>query len=79
MISLLVRPDGEVQCVYGEEINLAAIGALEITRASHIEPDSQGRWWADLTPSGGPVLGPFDRRSDALNAEHSWLEGYLLQ
>lgn len=79
MISLLVGPDGEVRCVYGEEINLAAIGVVEITRASHVEPDDQGRWWTDLTPAGGPVLGPFGRRSDALAAEHTWLEGYLLQ
>jgi hypothetical protein len=77
MISLLIRPDGEVQCVYGEEIDLAAIGLLEITRASHVEPDSQGRWWADLTPAGGPLLGPFSRRSDALATEHAWLEGHL--
>jgi len=78
MISLLVRPDGHVQCVYGEEIDLAAIGVVRIARASHVEPDAQGRWWADLTPVSGPVLGPFGRRSDALAAEHTWLEGHLL-
>lgn len=26
-------------------------------------------WWADLTPCGGPVLGPFAKRSEALAAE----------
>lgn len=79
MISLLVRPGGEVRCVYGEEIDLAAIGAVRIARASHVEPDAQGRWWADLAPVSGPVLGPFVRRSDALVAERAWLEGHLFQ
>jgi hypothetical protein len=77
MISLLVRPDGQVRCVYGEEIDLAAIGAVRIARASHVDPDAQGRWWADLTLSGGPVLGPFGRRSEALAAERAWIEGHL--
>jgi hypothetical protein len=77
MISLLVRPDGQVRCVYGEEIDLAAIGAVRIARASHVDPDNQGRWWADLAPSGGPVLGPFSRRSEALAAERTWVEGHL--
>jgi hypothetical protein len=27
---------------------------------------------------GGPVLGPFDHRSDALKAEHDWLEKHWL-
>ena len=40
-----------------------------ITRASHVEPDAEGRWLADLTPVAGPVLGPFDLRSEALAAE----------
>jgi len=79
MISLLVRHDGQVQCVYGEEIDLAAIGAVRIARASHVEPDAQGRWWADLTPSGGSVLGPFSRRSEALVVERAWLEGHLFR
>lgn len=78
MISLLVRPDGQVQCVYGEEIDLAAIGAVRIARASHVEPDAQGRWWADLALSGGPVLGSFSRRGEALAAERAWLEEHLL-
>jgi hypothetical protein len=77
MTSLLIRPDGNVRCVYGEEIDLSAIGIVEIARASHVEPDSHGRWWADLAPAGGPVLGPFGCRSNALAAEHAWLEGHL--
>ena len=77
MMTLLVNARGVVRCVYVEDLDLAAIGALEISRASHVEPDEAGRWWADITPVGGPVLGPFDRRSDALAAEQRWLDGNL--
>ena len=31
-------------------------------------------WQADLSPSNGPVLGPFRVRQDAINAEIAWLE-----
>ena len=41
-------------------------------------PTPDGRWTADMTPVGGPVLGPFDRRSEALEAEHAWLEAHWL-
>lgn len=32
-----------------------------------------GMWWADLQPSNGPVLGPFETRQEALDAEVAWL------
>jgi hypothetical protein len=75
---LVVAPDGTARALYTEEIDLAALGPVQITRASHVEPDEQGRWHADLGPVGGPVLGPFDRRSEALAAEVSWLEEHWL-
>lgn len=36
----------------------------------------QGKWWADLLPVGGPVLGPFDKRQEALDAETEWLRAH---
>ena len=77
-MKLLIRPDGTVRAIYDETINLAALGRPTITRASSVEPDEQGRWQADLQPVGGPVLGPFDRRSEALEAEREWLERHWL-
>ncbi len=59
-MELLIRPGGEVRCVYGEAIDLHALGQPQITRASHVEPDEQGRWWSDLAPVNGPRLGPFN-------------------
>ena len=75
----LVKPDGTVRAIYDELIDLTVLGRPTITRASHVEPDEQGRWLADLKPVGGPVLGPFDRRSEALEAEHDWLERHWLR
>ena len=73
-MQLLVDPTGHVRCLYSEEIDLELLGELTIQRASHVEPDLEGKWWAELAPVGGPRLGPFDRRSQALEAEKLWLE-----
>jgi hypothetical protein len=78
MMDLVIDPAGLLRAIYSEEIDLAALGPPVITRASHVEPDNDGRWHADLEPVGGPVLGPFDRRSEALEAEQSWLESHWL-
>jgi hypothetical protein len=59
--------------VYAEAIDLGVLGHPVIVRASHVEPDEAGRWIADLTLVAGPVLGPFRRRSEALEAEWAWL------
>ena len=72
-MQLLIQPNGGVRCVYDEAINLSALGRAQITRGSHVEPDGDGRWFADLTPVSGPQLGPFFQRSGALAAEREWL------
>lgn len=77
-MQLVVKTDGSVRCVYTEELDLSALGSLTITRASRVEPDSCGRWVADLSPVGGPVLGPFGKRSQALHAEQDWLNAHWL-
>lgn len=67
-------------------------GATAIARASCVEPspmriESEGNdsagwgwtwgWTADLSPVGGPVLGPFALKNDALEAERNWLDANL--
>lgn len=76
---MILRLDshGQVQCLYGESIDLSTLGPLSIRRASYVEPDQSGQWWADLAPVNGPRLGPFVRRSEALTSEAAWLEQYL--
>ena len=77
-MQLIVNPCGTVRCVYAETIDLAELGRLTISRGSHVEPDEAGCWFADLAPVGGPRLGPFPLRSDALNAEAEWLGAHWL-
>jgi len=77
-MEIIIRSGGRLHCIYDEALDLHAFGRLEIHRASHVEPDESGRWHADLSPVQGPVLGPFDRRSDALAAELKWLESNWL-
>ena len=72
-MELVVDAGGGVRCIYGEELDLREIGKLQITRASHVEPDRDGFWWADMGPVDGPVLGPFRNRTGAMGAEPVWL------
>jgi hypothetical protein len=72
-MELVIGCDGAVKCIYDEELDLREIGKLQITRASHVEPDRDGFWWADMGPVDGPVLGPFRSRTEALEAERRWL------
>lgn len=73
-MELLIEPSGDVRCIYGEALSLQTLGAVTITRGSHVEPTDQGEWTADLSPVAGPLLGPFATRSEALAAEYAWLE-----
>jgi hypothetical protein len=73
-MQLRIDSQGQVTCVYDEMLDLTVLGPLTIRRASHVEPDDTGKWWADLAPVGGPRLGPFGHRSQALTAERAWLE-----
>jgi hypothetical protein len=77
-MQLVISSNGTLRCIYGEAIDLHALGQPDIRRASHVEPDGHGQWTADLRPAGGPMLGPFFKRSDALAAENQWLETHWL-
>ena len=77
-MELLILAGGVVRCVYGEAIDLHVLGQPQIRRASVVEPDEQGCWYADLSPVEGPLLGPFAQRSQALAAEQEWLSRHWL-
>jgi len=70
-------PEGKAKTIYSEEFDLSFLGQEKVTRASHVEPTDDAKWTADMTPSGGPVLGPYDKRSEALAAEVEWLNNNL--
>jgi hypothetical protein len=77
-MQLVITPDGNTRCMYGEAIDLHSLGHVTIARGSHVEPDDHGQWWADMAPVSGPRLGPYIRRSEALQAEVAWLEVHWL-
>jgi hypothetical protein len=80
-MNIFIRPNGNAQCLYGENINLAKLGQLDIKRASHVEPNENkpGEWIADLAPVGGPLFEGFDSRAAALAAEEKWLNAKMAQ
>ena len=65
---IVIEANGVVRMIYDEVIDARAIGHPTIRRGSHVEPTPDGRWTADLSPVDGPILGPFDQRSQALAA-----------
>ena len=77
-LEIIITSTGNARCIYSETLDLSVLGHIAIERASHVEPDKNGRWLADLSPVDGPVLGPFRLRSEALDAERVWLETHWL-
>ena len=77
-MQLVVSPNGTVRFVYAEEVDLRSLGTTTVARGSHVEPDMSGDWLADLSPVDGPRLGPFGKRSEALQAEVTWLQEHWL-
>lgn len=60
------------------------LGSAETRRVSHVEPNADNQWEADMSPAieqfdldvakvGGPVLGPYPTREEALTHEVKWL------
>jgi len=77
-MELVVSRDGVIRFVYDEQLDLSACGTPTIRRASKVEPQDGAGWSADLGPVGGPVFGPFPRRSQAIDAEVAWLKSHWL-
>ncbi len=75
-MDLYIAPGGTATAIYSEEIDLHTLGTATITRASHVEPNDSGQWFANIVD--GPQLGPFTRRSEALAAEVAWLTEHRL-
>lgn len=82
-MDIFIRTNGLIECLYSEDIDLSQLGqdsgGTRMMRCSHVDPTADGRMWvADLDPVGGPVLGPFTHRREALAAEESWLIAHRL-
>jgi hypothetical protein len=74
-----VMPDGTIKFVYNDDLRgLMTEGKATTKRVSHVEPDDDGKWVADMSPIRPNVmLGPFETRWEALDAERKWLEEHL--
>lgn len=73
-MEVIVGPDGRARFIYSDDLAAVTkeLGKATTRRASHVEP-SDGGWTADLAPVGGPVLGPYVTRQEALDREVEWL------
>jgi hypothetical protein len=49
-MELIVDAGSDIRCIYDEALELRELGKLQITRASHVEPDRDGYCWADMGP-----------------------------
>lgn len=78
-MKLVIAPNGNIRTLYCEEIDLQKLGRIQISRGSYVEPNENGQWMVDLSPLSGPRLGPFSKRSKALQAEIEWIEERWLQ
>lgn len=74
---LYISTSGDCSAIYDDSLDLHSLGRPQISRASHVEPTTEGQWTADLSPLAGPVLGPFPTRRQALDAEVAWLEAWF--
>lgn len=77
-LTIYVGDDGTIEHVYDDALAdlFEGEGSISTTRASHVEPHPNGGWLADMGPVGGPVLGPFHLRAEALAAERAWLDTF---
>jgi len=73
-----IDTQGNVRGIYTDNFPWLELGKALVQRASNVEPDHLGLWWADLSLSNGPKIGPFARRADAIAAEIAWLEKHRL-
>ena len=79
-MKIRINPGGTILSLYTEDVCLNNLGnIITIKRASHVNANCLNQWEADMGVSGGPVLGPFSKRSEALEAEITWLNKNILR
>ena len=74
-MTLTIDPGGTGHCLYGELIDLQALGTLECRRASHIEFDAESQEWQVLTPDRQTVLFASLKRSIC----EAWEQSHLTE
>lgn len=81
-IDLIIRADGHIDAIHNDALSdLYNQGKASVKRASNVEPVDGGEqvnWVADMALVGGPRLGPYRLRSEALAAEVEWLKQHMV-
>ena len=78
-MQIVIKSSGVFISLDDDAFDYGSFGRPQIRRASHVEPDASGRWFADLSPVDGPTLGPFSTRTEALDAEIECLNQLLAE
>ena len=73
-----ILPSGYVECLYTDKINLRNIGSLDVRRASNVEFDNNKQGWMVDIELDGAILGPFESREVAIQAEVEYIENNIL-
>lgn len=74
---LNILPDGTIESLYTDEIDLQEIGNLSVKRASHVEFNSDKQAWFVTIVDTGEVFGPHKTRKAALKEEVEVLESRM--
>ena len=76
---ITIMPNGTLKFIYDDQLKpLLSEGKAIIKRVSHVEPTPDNRWQADLSPVvPGTILGPYNTRREALQAEVEWINNNL--
>jgi hypothetical protein len=72
-----LRPDGTVVGLYTDAIDLRTLGHVRADRASAVDWDEAAQAWRARIFATGDVLGPFQRRDEAIDAERRVLAARL--
>ncbi len=79
-MGIVVEATGRLRFIWDDALaGMTELGEATVCRASHVEPTGGERWngWkADLSPVGGPTLGPFATHGAAIQAERNWLTAH---
>ena len=77
-VQLLVKKNGDIQCLYTDSLPLRELGKMTVARASNVEFDTtNGTWSVKLVETGEIIGSGFIKRKDAIDFEIDYLNGTL--
>ena len=76
-IAVSISKDGEVTCIYNEDIGLAEMGDLSINRLSDVEFNNDSRLWE--VRHKGEVLSTHKTRQEGIDWEIKYFNDRILQ